>query len=101
MRTDLQPEAGAKLLRFVGDRLTFRIASEEPASEGYLRTNLGRGSVLHAEVLREYRRELIRWNLQTKPDPAARIPAGTAWRDIPLRLINGNWEAELTLTEAG
>src|SRR5688572_11047682 len=103
MRVDLQPEAGTRLLRFVGDRLVFRISSpENAAAAAYLRTNLGRGSVLHAEVVREYRRELIRWNLQTQADPAARTPPGTAWREIPMRAVNGGgWETELTLTEVG
>ncbi len=101
MRVDLQPQAGTKLLRFVGDRITFRIASESFTPQAFLRTTVGRGSVLHAEVVREYRRELIRWDLRTNTDPAARTPPGTAWRDIPMRKTDGGWEAELTLTEVG
>ena len=104
MHVEGQPAAGEMLLRFVGDRLTFRISSDLPAREAYLRTNLGRGSVLHAEVVREYRRELIRWSFRAKPDPAALTPPGTGWRDIPMNRNRSNattWEAELTLTQVG
>ena len=88
------------LLRYVGDRLTFRLSAERPTPEAYLRTNLGRGQMLHAEVLQDYYRELRNWDVASKPQPSTQ-PRGTAWRDIPMRWNDGHWELELTLTEPG
>ena len=59
MRLTLSPNPGEMLLRFVGDRLTFRLTPERRTPEAYLRTNIGRGPILHAEVLQEYYREDI------------------------------------------
>ncbi|MGZ8940498.1 MAG: alpha-amylase family glycosyl hydrolase, partial [Limisphaerales bacterium] len=88
------------LLRFVGDRLTFRLAAERRTPEAFVRTNIGRGAILHAEVLQEYYQELRKWDRASAPDPST-LPKGTAWRDIPMRWKDAGWELELTLPECG
>ncbi|HET6406306.1 MAG TPA: hypothetical protein VFG14_00360, partial [Chthoniobacteraceae bacterium] len=88
------------LLRFVGDRLKFRLSPERRTPEAFLRTNIGRGPMLHAEVLQDYYRELRRWDRASTPEPSTQ-PRGTAWRDVPMRWKNDAWEIELTLTEPG
>src|SRR5688500_11916994 len=100
MRLTLSPSPGEMLLRFVGDRLTFRLTAERRTPHAYLRTNVGRGPILHAEILQEYYRELRNWNRASNPQPST-LPPGTAWRDVPMRWQNDSWELELTLTEPG
>jgi predicted glycogen debranching enzyme len=100
MRLTLSPNPGEMLLRFVGDRLTFRLTPEHRTPEAYLRTNLGRGPALHAEVLQEYYRELREWDPASIPGPS-NIPRGTAWRDVPMIWNDGVWQIEITLTEPG
>lgn len=89
------------LLRYVGDRLIFRIVSDHFMPAAFLRTNLGRGEALHAEIVREHRSNLARWGAEVPGDPSSNIPPGTAWRDVPMHFRNEGWEAELTLTEVG
>ena len=101
MHVTLQPGPGEKLLRFEGDRLEFQITSELPMPAAFLRTNIGRGQALHAEVVRDYKKELTRWFPNRPGTNRACIPPGTGWRDLPMRKKGNNWEIDLTLTEVG
>jgi starch synthase (maltosyl-transferring) len=100
MRLHSSPTPGELLLRYVGDRLTFRLIPERRTPEAFVRTNLGRGAILHAEVLQDYYRELRKWDRSSDPIPSTQ-PRGTAWRDIPMQWKGDAWELELTLTESG
>jgi predicted glycogen debranching enzyme len=89
------------LLRYVGDRIRFTLKSEPAAPQAFLRTNLGRGSFLQAEIVQEYREELSKWDLPAIQGASTTLPHGMAWRDIPLRWKDGEWSTELALTEVG
>ena len=86
------PQPGARLARFVGDRIQFRLEDrdlgEPPAGwRALLRTNLGRGSDLRREILEAHTRALT--------------PAGGSWRDIPMTRQGRGWSLELPLAEVG
>jgi hypothetical protein len=92
LRLEMAPVTGERLLRFVGDRIRFRLfsADNKPLPDqwrGLLRANLGRGSVLREEIIASRGGE--------KP------MSGAAWRDIPMRREGNEWSLELTLTEVG
>ena len=88
----MTPAPGERLVRFVGDQLSFRLAlgQDGPLPDGWqarLRTNLGRGETLRREVI------LARSGL---------VPlAQASWRDVPMRSSNGVWSASFSLTEPG
>lgn len=83
------PAPGERLVRFVGDRLRFRIQAGDASRTwtARLRTNLGRGKQLRAEIVAAHFRPL----------PLA----GASWRDIPMQWTGDAWELELPLTEVG
>ena len=88
----MSPGVGERIVRFVGDRLRFQLAtvagtSLPPGWHGVLRTNLGRGTVLREEVIHSHFKKL----------PLA----GASWTDLPLRLENGQWTLDLPLAEVG
>ncbi|MGH8247277.1 MAG: hypothetical protein ACREUU_12705, partial [Gammaproteobacteria bacterium] len=89
----MNPAPGERLVRFVGDQLSFRLGAPDgrPLPEGWqarLRTNLGRGQVLRQEIIRAHGR---------KPHLAQ-----ASWRDPPMRPdAAGAWTLSLPLTEAG
>ncbi|MFM1769279.1 MAG: Alpha,4-glucan:maltose-phosphate maltosyltransferase 2 [Verrucomicrobiota bacterium] len=89
----MTPAPGERLVRFVGDQLSFRLGWPEarPLPEGWqgrLRTNLGRGEVLRREIIAAH---------SGRP----RLPMAS-WRDVPLvRRGDGGWELSLALTEPG
>ncbi len=87
----MHPAAGEQMLRFVGDRLAFRLRpadGQPPAGwRAFLRTNLGRGEVLRHEILHAHQ---VRRKLANAP-----------WRDIPMLVQDGEWRREIALTEAG
>src|SRR5262245_59318765 len=101
MRVEMSPAPGESVLRFTGDRIRFSLTTDRPAPQAFLRTNLGRAPRLHAEVLQEYREELVRWHAPPIQGEPTTLPRGLAWRDIPMRLIDGRWELELALTVVG
>lgn len=101
MHAVMSPAAGETLLRFVGDRARFSIRAEGPVRAAFLRTNLGRGSFLHAEIVQEYREELSRWDIRAGQTPPGTLPRGMAWRDIPMQLADEGWSVELALAETG
>ena len=91
-RLEMSPAPGERLLRFVGDRIQFRLFNAEgkalpDQSRGLLRANLGRGSVLREEIITARGGENPR--------------SGASWRDIPMRRRGNEWFLELTLTEVG
>ena len=87
----MSPSCGTPLLRYVGDRVVFRLAHPEPGAQGwraFLRTNLTRGGRMREETLALLGERL-------------RDPAGSSWRDIPLREDGAGWHLDLALTEPG
>ena len=93
-RPAFQPPAGARLARYVGDRLVFRLAHPRAGTPGwraFLRTNLTRAVRARGEVV-----ELA----GTRPGGASTF-AGASWRDIPLDPEPGAWSLDLPLTEVG
>src|ERR1043165_4486359 len=92
VRLQMSPATGERLLRFVGDRIRFRLFNAEgkPLPDqwrGLLRANLGRGSMLREEIIASRGGE--------KP------MTGASWRDIPMRRAGNEWSIELTLSEIG
>lgn len=84
------PAAGERLVRFVGDRVRFTIASSAQAGDGWravLRTNLGRGQQVRDEVVTAI--------------GAGQPFAGASWRDIPMNRGPDGWTLELSLPETG
>ncbi len=101
MEVVMSPAPGEMLLRYVGDRIRFSIRSEQQLPKAFLRTNLGRGSFLHAEIVQQFREELARWGLPPIRGAADTLPRDMAWRDIPMRFENGQWVTELAFAEVG
>ncbi len=96
----MTPAAGERLLRYLGDRVTFTIACEgevpapRPAVEtkAFLRTNLGRARRLRSETIAAL--------------GGQGTFAGGSWRDIPMRLRShatggSEWFLDLPMTEIG
>ena len=88
----MTPPPGTQLLRFVGDRVVFALAHPQPGTPGwraFLRTNLTRGAWVREETL-------------TLLGAGCSGPAGSSWRDIPLREAeDSGWVLDLVLTEPG
>ena len=88
----MTPAPGDRLVRFVGDRLTFRASagSETNPGSGYralLRTTLGRGH--------QFREEIRLAHFKKVP------PAGAAWRDLEMTWVDGAWLVTVPLAEVG
>jgi len=88
----MDPSPGERLVRFVGDRVQFRLrpASPQRLPEGwraFLRTNLGRGKILRQEIIGA---QSGRLGL-----------AHFAWRDIPMEFEDGECRRDITLSETG
>lgn len=91
-RLAMSPGTGERVLRFVGDRLTFTLHGAEgqplpPGWRGMLRTNLGRGDVLRHEIIHAHTGQLKL--------------SDAAWRDLALQPQGGGWTLDLPLTEVG
>ena len=84
------PGPGERALRFVGDRLQFRLvaAGASPTVQrAWLRTNLGHGAILREQVIARRGRPLN---------------SISSWRDVPMTPAGpGEWSVTLTLSEAG
>ncbi len=63
MHMEMNPPPGATVLRYVGDKIRFTLASSLEGDEAFLRTNIGRATLLQAEVVEEYWEELERWHV--------------------------------------
>src|SRR3982751_4293936 len=86
------PGTGERMLRFVGDRLTFTFQSADgrPLPEGwraFVRTNLGRASALRQEIVDAH--------------SGQRRLAQASWRDIPMERRDNEWRRELVMSEVG
>ena len=88
----MQPSPGECVLRFVGDSVRFALRPGQggrvpPGCRAFLRTNLGRAERVRQEIIRSY---------------ASKLPsAGSSWRDIAMRNVDGEWQIELPLVEVG
>lgn len=88
----MTPAPGERLVRFVGDVLTFRLVGDAPVGPeekftARLRTTIGRGRQLREEVRRAHFHKLT--------------PAGAAWRDLEMKWVDGGWSVTLPLAETG
>ena len=88
----MTPGPGERLVRFVGDQLSFRLTLGEGGGlpEGWqarLRTNLGRGDTQRREIIEsQFHRVAL---------------AQASWRDVPMRQVDGTWSSSFSLTEPG
>jgi len=89
MNPTMTPNAGERLLRFVGDRVRFTmtVPGAPPQARGFLRTDLGRAAQARAELIASL--------------GEARTFAGMSWRDLPLHRDGERFWLDLPLTEVG
>ena len=76
----MTPGPGERLVRFVGDQLSFRLnmgGSLPPGWQARLRTNLGRGDTLRREIIHAHTGQLKL--------------ANASWRDVPMTPRDGGW----------
>lgn len=88
----MTPAPGERLVRFVGDVITFRLVGDAPVGPeekftARLRTTIGRGRQLREEIRRAHFHKLP--------------PAGAAWRDVEMNWAHGAWTVSLPLAEVG
>ena len=86
----MTPVSGARLLRHLGDRVTFTLRMPQlPAGKwrAFLRTNLGRAQRLRDETIAGL--------------GGNGTFAGASWRDIPMRQTSDGWLLDLPMTEIG
>ena len=83
----MEPAAGERLVRYVGDWLRFSLAGAGADCRVFLRTNIGRAAALRREIIHEIR------------EPEVQVE--TAWRDVPMRYSGGEWSVEFALAEVG
>jgi len=87
----MSPATGERLLRFVGDKVLFRLrAGDSAAQAGYqarLRTNLGRAAVRRREIIAAH--------------AGGAAIADASWRDLPMQPTADGWELELPVAEVG
>ncbi|HTV42749.1 MAG TPA: amylo-alpha-1,6-glucosidase [Candidatus Sulfotelmatobacter sp.] len=91
-RPVMSPAPGARILRFVGDKIRFSIRDEANAapkngSQGFLRTNLGRAAMRRQEIIYSH--------------ALGAAFAGESWRDVPMQKNGDTWEIEFPLAETG
>ena len=86
----MSPVSGARLLRHLGDRVTFTLDWTQPHGgtwKAFLRTNLGRAQRLRDETIASL--------------GGSGTFAGASWRDIPMRQTSDGWLLDLPMTEIG
>lgn len=90
----MSPAPGSRTVRHVGDTLRFTLAVPNAAGTpvarewtARLRTTLGRGRALRAEILQAHTRRVP--------------PFGVGWHDVPMRWTGAHWETEIVLAETG
>ena len=88
----MTPGPGERLVRFVGDQLSFTLGLEHGGTlpsgwQARLRTNLGRGETLRREIIHAHTGGL-------------RL-ANASWRDVPMVPRDGGWALSFALTEMG
>ena len=83
----MQPAAGDRLVKYIGDRLRFTLSGAADAHSVFLRTNIGRAAALRRGVIRQIQ----------KPE----VQVEASWRDVPMRLDGDEWVVEFALAEVG
>ena len=88
----MTPAPGERLLRFVGDKILFRLdAGKNTAApknwSARLRTNLGRAAARRQEIISAH--------------AGGALAAGASWRDVPMQKTADGWQIELPLAEVG
>ena len=85
----MEPAAGERLLRFVGDRVRFTVRSADAPSarRALLRTNLGRAVARRREIIAAH--------------AGGEMHAGASWRDVPMQKTGDGWQIEFPLAETG
>jgi starch synthase (maltosyl-transferring) len=98
------PAPGNRVLRFIGDRLSFSLQFDGATAlpkgwRAFLRTNLGRASALRKAVIAAQ-------SLQTGSFQTGAFQPESMWHDVPLEEAGSSktgtmWHRELCLTETG
>src|ERR1043165_3977075 len=88
----MHPAPGERVLRFVGDRLSFGLSATggQPLPPGWralLRTTLGRARTLRHDIIHAH---TGKFGL-----------SDGSWHDIPMPQAGGEWRRELALCESG
>ena len=87
----MSPAAGERILRFVGDKIIFKLratnAAQHQKSSARLRTNLGRAAAKRQEIIAAH--------------AGKAVVANSSWRDVPMHKTADGWETELPLAEVG
>ena len=87
----MTPGPGERLLRFVGDKILFRLDAGKIATpknwRAKLRTNLGRAAARRAEIIAAHAGRAVIGN--------------SSWRDVPMKRTADGWQVELPLAEVG
>jgi starch synthase (maltosyl-transferring) len=91
-KPSMTPAPGERMLRFVGDTVSFSLRRTDgdtlPGCRAMLRTNLGKAAATREEIISSY---------------AGKRPMSVAfWRDMPMqRETDGSWTITLPVTEVG
>jgi len=86
----MTPGPGERLVRFVGDQLSFRLNLGGSLPDGWqarLRTNLGRGETLRREIIHAHTGQVKL--------------ANASWRDVPMQPHDSAWSISFSFTEVG
>ena len=88
----MSPVPGARILRFVGDKIRFSIRDQANTAakmgcQGFLRTNIGRAAMRRQEIIYSH--------------ALGAAFAGESWRDVPMKKNGDEWEIEFPLAETG
>jgi len=85
----MEPAAGERLLRFVGDHVRFSVRGTGALSvrRALLRTNIGRAAARRREIIAAH--------------AGGAAHAGASWRDVPMQKTGNGWEIQLPLAEVG
>ncbi len=83
----MQPAAGERLVRYVGDRLRFTLSGAAGTHSVFLRTNIGRAASLRHGIIRQIQEH--------------EVQIEASWRDVPMRLEGDEWVVEFALAEVG
>lgn len=83
----MQPAAGERLVRYVGDRVGFTLSGVPDAHRAFLRTNIGRAAAIRRGIIRQIQ------------EPEVQVEA--SWRDVPMCREGDVWKVEFALAEVG
>jgi predicted glycogen debranching enzyme len=87
----MTPAPGERLLRFVGDKISFQLRAANFGApknlRARLRTNLGRAAARRQEILSAH--------------AGRAVVANSSWRDVPMQPTAEGWAIELPLAEVG